>query len=188
MRVPVTPPEDWSALMSRIQGGDRLAYEALVRSVTPYLRYLAYRGLRDTGDVEEVVQEVLLAIHQNGHAYEPGRPFAPWVTAIARRRIVDRVRQNRRYSRCKETMAEAMLTQPQADFRQIEPDEFARLYSAINALPKGQREAILLLKLRQMSLNEAAMMTGLSVGALKVSVHRGSKRLRGSLAEGGGHL
>src|SRR5262249_15308721 len=55
------------------------------------------------------------------------------------------------------------------------------LRQAIQALPKGQRSAIELLKLREMSLKEAAQATGLSISALKVSVHRAIKTLRASL-------
>src|SRR6202521_5196398 len=87
---------DWSQLMSRAQDGDRAAYRALLEDITPYLRALATRCFRDTGDIEDAVQDVLLTIHAVRHAYDPGRPFGPWLVAIANRRIIDRLRRQMR--------------------------------------------------------------------------------------------
>jgi hypothetical protein len=78
---------DWSQLMARAQDGDRDAYRALLEDITPYLRALAARCFRETGDIEDAVQDVLLTIHAVRHAYDPGRPFGPWLVAIANRRI-----------------------------------------------------------------------------------------------------
>ena len=55
------------------------------------------------------------------------------------------------------------------------------LQHAIAGLPPGQRSALELLKFREMSLKQASALSGMSIGALKVSVHRATKTLRGSL-------
>ena len=170
--------EDWALLMARAQGGDQHAYRLLLRGVTPYLRGLVRRGLRDAPDVEEVVQDVLLTIHQIRHSYDPARPFAPWLVAIAQRRVADRIRANIQHARRKQAIAEDMLVRSEAAPPVLDPDAYDGLYSAIGALPNGQRQAIQLLKLRQMSLKEASAQTGLSVTALKVASHRAVKRLQ----------
>src|SRR5215469_10292953 len=90
----VAPSDNWAALMARAQDGDKAAYRALLTAITPYIRALARRALRDAADVDDVVQDVLLSLHQIRHTYDPSRPFAPWLATIARRRIVDRVRWN----------------------------------------------------------------------------------------------
>ncbi|HLX28119.1 MAG TPA: sigma factor [Casimicrobiaceae bacterium] len=82
--------------MARAQSGDGEAYRRLLRAITPCLRALAVRGGSDLRDVEDVVQDVLLTVHAVRHTYDPARPFGPWLTAIARRRIVDRLRRARR--------------------------------------------------------------------------------------------
>ena len=92
----VAGERDWSQLMARAQDGDRGAYRALLEDVTPYLRALATRCFRDTGDIEDAVQDVLLTVHAVRHAYDPGRPFGPWLVAIANRRIIDRLRRQMR--------------------------------------------------------------------------------------------
>jgi RNA polymerase sigma-70 factor (ECF subfamily) len=173
--------EDWSALMTRAQGGDARAYTALLTSITPYLRALARRALRDPSDAEEAVQDVLLTIHQIRHTYEPDRPFAPWLATIAQRRFVDRIRSNARLAARKLAAAEQALVE--ADFVE-EPDgseDYDALLRAIQDLPGAQRQAVELLKLRELSLKEASGVTGMSVGALKVATHRAVKALRRAL-------
>ena len=79
--------------MARAQDGDRAAYRRLLEDITPYLRSLAARHRVLSGELEDVVQDMLLTVHAVRHAYDPGRPFGPWLLAIARRRIVDRLRR-----------------------------------------------------------------------------------------------
>ncbi len=174
----------WSELMARAQAGDKIAYRRLLEDITPYLRSRAARHALLFGEVEDVVQDVLLTVHTVRHTYDPGRPFGPWLLAITRRRIVDRLR--RRGSR---TAAEAPLG-PQheaiaADGANLHPllSGQRALQAAIARLPAGQRRAILLLKLRGLSLKEAALESGLSIAALKVASHRALKALRAMLDE-----
>jgi RNA polymerase sigma-70 factor (ECF subfamily) len=174
-----SPEEDWSVLMARAQQGDAASYRRLLVGVTPYLRALAHRfGLG--ADVEDAVQDVLLTVHSIRHTYDPARPFAPWLTAVARHRLLDRLRR-----RVRQTGRETELTEAHETFASSETNhpelagEAARLQAAIATLPEGQRRAVELLKLKEMSLKEASQVTGQSETALKVSVHRAIKRLRG---------
>ena len=83
----------WSALMARAQDGDGLAYRRLLEEVTPYLRSLAARHRGLSGETEDTVQDILLTLHAARHSYDANRPFGPWLLAIARRRIADRLRR-----------------------------------------------------------------------------------------------
>jgi RNA polymerase sigma-70 factor, ECF subfamily len=172
---------DWSGLMARAQDGDRHAYRALLEDITPYLRTLASRCFKEPTDAEDAVQDVLLTIHAIRQTYDPGRPFGPWLVAIANRRIIDRLRrQMRARSREIELSTGHETFSPDAanfDFDDTSADS-AALHAAITTLPSDQREAISLLKLKEMSLKEAALATGRSVSALKVATHRAIKSLR----------
>ena len=173
----------WSRLMTRAQDGDRQAYRLLLDDMTPYLRSLAARCFKEQNDVEDAVQEVLLTVHAIRHAYDPGRPFGPWLLAIANRRIIDRLR---RQTRAK--LREIALTAEHETFSggqanlppYIEETTLneAALREAIENLPPDQRQAIKLLKLEEMSLKEAALTSGRSVAALKVATHRAIANLR----------
>jgi len=87
---------DWSILMARAQSGDGEAYRRLLIDIAPYLSSLARRHHRDPGDVQDTVQDVLLTVHAIRHTYDPHRPFGTWLVAIAKRRIIDRLRRQGR--------------------------------------------------------------------------------------------
>ena len=169
----------WADLIRLAQDGDRTAYRRLLMEITPYLRGLAGRQHRDPRDVEDSVQDILLTIHTIRHTYDPARPFKPWLVAIGRRRIIDRLRTNRR-SRLRETELLDEHETFSADETNIHEaqSESRVLHEAVESLPAGQREAIRLLKIEEKSLNEAAAESGMTVAALKVSTHRAVKALR----------
>ena len=169
-------------LMRAAQAGDGRAYGRLLAASTPIIRRAV--GKRWKGpDVEDIVQEVLLSLHSVRHTYDPSRPFLPWLLAIVQYRIADAARRHAR---------RALRETPECNFEHGLPDVAASvaeegpgdpelLSRALADLPEGQRRAVQLLKLEERSLREAAEATGMSVGALKVAVHRGIKTLRAKL-------
>jgi RNA polymerase sigma-70 factor (ECF subfamily) len=177
-------PDTWSGLMARAQDGDRCAYRRLLEEVTPYLHSLAARHRALSGETEDVVQDILLTLHSVRHTYDPSRPFGPWLLAIARRRIIDRMRKRGRI-----VAAETALGPEHETIVATGPNLYALLsgrrglYEAIEQLPPGQRQAVLLLRLGELSLKEAASRSGMSVAALKVASHRGLKALRAMLGK-----
>lgn len=166
--------------MAAAQDGDRDAYRRLLEAITPYVRAIAARALWDRSDIDDAVQDVLIAVHEARRSYDPSRPFKPWLAGIARHRIIDRMRAKSRISAREvsigddgdETFASSAAKQDDTLI------DSPALHRALAQLPPGQRVAIQELKLRESSLEEVAARTGLSVGALKVATHRGLKRLR----------
>src|SRR6266851_3781781 len=113
------------------------------------------------------------------HTYDPARPFGPWLVAIANRRVVDGLRRQGR-SRAREVALETeheTFAAPQANLAETASDGRV-LRDAVEQLPPGQRDAIRMLKLQEMSLKEAAAVSGMTVAALKVATHRALKSLR----------
>jgi RNA polymerase sigma factor (sigma-70 family) len=178
-------PAAWSTLMARAQDGDRVAYRCLLEEVTPYLNALASKHPALSDELEDVVQDILLTLHAIRHTYDPVRPFGPWLVAIARRRIVDRLRRRGRRARAETSLGPEHETLAAAGANYYALLSGRRgLRQAIGRLPAGQRQAVLLLKLRGLSLKEAADESGMSVAALKVASHRGIKALRAMLGKG----
>jgi RNA polymerase sigma-70 factor (ECF subfamily) len=174
---------DWSILMAHAQAGNRDAYRRLLEEITPYLRSLAARRQRDPRDIEDAVQDILLTVHAIRHTYDPTRPFGPWLVAIANRRIVDRLRHQGR-ARSRETVLNEeheTFSDPRANLHDEDSDKRI-LRQAVSRLPQGQRQAIELLKLREMSLKDAAAASGMSIASLKVATHRALLNLRKMLA------
>lgn len=169
---------DWSILMAHAQAGEQEAYRRLLEEITPYVRSLAAKCHRDSRDIEDSVQDVLLTVHGMRHTYDPGRPFGPWLKAIASRRIADRLRRHRRSIARETPLIDEHETFSTPDANYQSASDARMLRAAIERLPQGQRDAIRLLKLQELSLQEAAAASGLSVGALKVATHRAMKGLR----------
>ena len=169
----------WSMLMARAQDGDREAYRNLLTQVEPYVRSIAFRYLNSSSDLEDAVQDVLMTVHAIRQTYDPKRPFGPWLVAIAHRRIIDQLRrQTRRRSRETELSAEhETFAAPPTKFSTEKSVELA-LVGAIDKLPPDQRDAIKMMKLKEMSLKEASQASGRSISALKVATHRAMRNLR----------
>jgi RNA polymerase sigma factor (sigma-70 family) len=172
-------PDDWPALMAAAQSGDRAAYRTLLLAITPYVHRLVAKSLRDPTDIEDAVQDVLTTLHATRRLYDPARPFRPWLVGIVRQRVADRLRRQRRHGRLEVPIEPEHETFANSDspIENLFADREA-LRAAVARLPAGQRRAIELTKLQEMSLQQAAATTGLSTTALKVATHRAIKRLR----------
>ena len=126
-----------------------------------------------------------MTLHRVRHTYEPSRPFKAWLAAIARRCSIDLLRHHGRLasrevsdSRAYETFADPKANRTMEVFTATDG-----LSKAISGLSQQQREAVELLKLRELSLPEASKAGGRSITALKVNVHRAMKSLRRRLKE-----
>lgn len=176
-----------SFLMRAAQGGDGAAYAALLRELMPLLRARIQRQLRflKPEDVEDLVQDVLLSLHGVRATYDPRRPFLPWLFGIVRNRVADGARRYTRRAVHEVAVEQVPVTfSDEATNRDEEFGDPEALAQAIRTLPPGQREAVEMLKIRELSLKEAAAVSGMSISALKVSVHRAVKALRNALAAG----
>jgi RNA polymerase sigma-70 factor (ECF subfamily) len=169
-------------LMRAAQQGDRSAYVELLRAITPRIRQLVrrQRGFAGVAEVEDLVQDVLLSIHTVRATYDHSRPFVPWLLAIVRNRLVDGARRYGRIARREVLVDDLDVTffASETNDDSVEVGDASALHEAVRALPEGQRQAIELLKLKELSLKEAAEVSGTSVGALKVATHRAMATLK----------
>lgn len=176
-----------SGLMCAAQDGDRASYQLLLQESIPIIRGFIFSRTRllSRQDIEDVIQDVLLSVHQARRTYDPARPFIPWLLTIARYRLTDHGRRaSRRWKneveveKLPETFSDAAANMPMETYGDVEA-----LRIAIAELPEGQRRALGLTKIRGLSLSEASAETGMSITALKVSVHRAVKTLRARLSK-----
>jgi RNA polymerase sigma-70 factor (ECF subfamily) len=176
----------WGGWMAGAQAGDRAAYHRLLQDIVPYLRALSRRLLGNDSDADDVVQEILILVHEIRHTYEPQRPFKPWLKTIATRRCIDQLR--RRSRRLRHEVAQdgdwsELQGHDATPEQQLERGQHQRaLGAAVGQQPARQREAIRLLRLGELSLAEAAAQSEQSIGSLKVACHRALKSLHRALA------
>ena len=159
--------------MRRAQEGDAVAFRTLVDEMAPILINFLRRRIPDSGELEDVCQEILLAIYQGRHTYQPSRPLEPWLFAIARNIAADHFR--RYWTRA--SWQDLIDAPPEGETEGLEHVR-VNLRQTFNQLPQVQREAFVMLKMEGLPITEAAERTGISPGALKVRAHRAYEALK----------
>lgn len=173
---------DWEALralMLRARDGDGRAMGRLLTELSPKLRgyvrrHLLRCGQTDPADAEDLLQVTLLAIHTKQHTYDPAQSLAGWVYAIARYKVVDHLRATRRHRA--EVPLEAADRVMAADDHEA-AEASLDLSAVLGHLPARTRALIEATKIEGVGMAEAAERAGMSEAAVKVTVHRGLKRL-----------
>lgn len=159
------------ALMICALDGDQDAYRQLLCRLVPILRqYLGRRVASGREDVEDIVQETLLAIDTRRITYDRTRPFTPWVYAIAHHKFVDLVRRARPAS----VLTEDLSSDEDFGDAVLAGVDVRRL---LDTLPAKQADAIRAVKLEGLSITEAAERQRLGESDVKISIHRGLKAL-----------
>lgn len=164
------------ALLLQGMEGDAQAYQAFLKGLSTHLRAFLRRRLSALpDDIEDLVQDILLAVHNQRHTYRPDQPLTAWVNAMARYKLIDLLR-----SRSGREALHDLIDDDMALFATNDHDAAdARrdVSKLLGQLPDNQRLPIVHTKLEGLSVTEAAAATGMSESAIKVGVHRGMKAL-----------
>ena len=158
--------------------GDASAYKALLEKLSSRLRayfrgHLARSG-RGPVEVEDLVQEVLIAVHIHRHTYDRAQLFTPWIYAIARYKFLDHLRRTKDSASNIDTEhVEQILGRDDRDAT----DSALDMQKLMTRLSPKARQIIQYVKLDGLSVREAAARCGMSESAVKVTVHRGLKAL-----------
>jgi len=175
---------EWTDLMRSADAGDNLAYHKLLKAVTPVLRAATRRGLARAGQppdqAEDIVQEILLALHLKRHTWDNTAPFAPWLFAIARNKLIDALR--RRGRRVFVNIDDFAETLPGEPVEQMPAP--AEVAGHLERLPPRQRDVLQSIAVESASIKETANKLSMTEGAVRVALHRGlaslAARLRGT--------
>lgn len=164
--------EQLTLLMAAGQRGDREAYEALLEGLRHAVSGYVRRRVGAVHWVDDVVQDVLLSLHNARHTWNPARPFAPWFYAVLQSRMIDAIRRHKRNATWEEPMD---AVPPVVWSATAEAELIARsdLAAALRRLSPAQRLVIERLKLDEMTVKDVARETGMSESNVKVIAHRG---------------
>jgi RNA polymerase sigma-70 factor (ECF subfamily) len=162
------------ALMLRGLAGDAKAHGEMLTLMSRYLRgYFGKRLGAGAADLEDLVQDTLLAIHLKRETYDPALPFTPWAYMIARYKLLDHYRRAGAHKTVPIEDAGELLAAENAEEGVVRRD----LATLMSALPERQSQLLRDVKITGFSMEEAAARAGMSVTAVKVGVHRGLKAL-----------
>lgn len=162
----------WATWMRSALAGDEAAYRQLLMALAVWLRGLVRRRLSQAGgegDVEDAVQETLLAIHLKRHTWRSEDRVGPWAAAIARNKLVD---QFRRHGRRAELPLDDLLMDSLEGEAGDGPATGHDVARAMSDLDERQRRILQLVAIEGHSSREAAQHLGMTEGALRVALHR----------------
>lgn len=163
-------------LVARAQSGDREALHTLFKDIGPFITRSLRRRLPDIRDIEDICQEVLVAVYKSRHTYQPDRPFEPWLFAIIGKVTGNHLRRDQ-----KRLAVQIQLDELPELCNEGTSGEESELREALEQLSPAQVEALAFTKLLGLSIDEAARRTGTSVSSMKVRVHRAYQSLKRSL-------
>jgi RNA polymerase sigma-70 factor (ECF subfamily) len=166
--------------------GDEAAYRKLLAELSRLLRGVVRRGFAGVGvardDVEDVVQDVLLAVHLKRHTWDPAMPLGPWVLAIARNKMIDDLRRRGR-------RPEVALDLSQFDIEgedqqaSIDAHDVDRV---LNGLSDRNRDIVRSISIDGHSARDVADRLGMTEVAVRVALHRSLKTLADTYQEKAG--
>lgn len=175
--------DEWTDLMRLAISGDDAAYHRLLKAITPVLRAAARRGLARAGQPvdqsEDIVQDILLAVHLKRQTWDTSAPFAPWLFAIARNKLIDALRRRgRRVFVDIDDFSETLADTPPA------PTVSAgEVEAQLKTLPQRQRDVLQSIAVEASSIKQTAEKFSMTEGAVRVALHRALASLTAKLRD-----
>lgn len=181
--------EEWAAWMRSAVAGNASAYDRFLKAVTPYLRSIARRRCDQFGtppsEVEDVVQEVLLAVHLKRGTWDLSRPIGPWLSTVVRNKLIDSLRKHGSHA---SVPIEDVMETLEADHHENGADRID-VDRMLGCLRASQREIVMSISLGGAGIRETAERLRMTEGAVRVALHRALRGLaelyRGDTRENG---
>lgn len=161
-------------LVLRCQAGEEKAFGEIVERYNPRLRYYLRRMVSDKGSVDDVLQEVWLAVFRGISRLNEPAALAAWLYQIARGKAA--LEQRRRSPTT--GLADKEWPDPSAQEHDFSPGEAAQIHSALESLDVEHREVLVLRFLEEMSYEDMAQVTGLPIGTVRSRLHYAKRALR----------
>jgi RNA polymerase sigma-70 factor (ECF subfamily) len=172
---------DEAELIGRVRDRDSQAFDELVRRYVRRAFAVAYHVMQHREDAEDLVQDAFITVLEQIDRYDPARPFAPWFFRI----VVNRGLNARKSRRVRQTEPVPEGTASGGATPEILAERaelYARLRTAVNALPERHRLIVRLVELEGFATAEVAQMLDLSPSTVRWYLHEARHRLRGVLA------
>jgi RNA polymerase sigma-70 factor, ECF subfamily len=165
------------AMLIQANKGDKDAYRSFLECLAPLIRGIVKKYRSKVGlplaDLEDAVQETLLAIHLKRHTWRENQPIGPWIAAIARYKMID---LTRKYGRRKEVLLDEDIELAIPDDEEMEISEKDMQY-LLESLNQTQRSIIKFYSIEGLPVRDVAKKLSMTEGAIRVALHRALKSL-----------
>ena len=177
---PTLPPPDDAALLARVQHGDEQALSDVFRRYSGAVYSVALRVLHDTGQAEDIVQEIFLQVWRNPGAFVQGRgSLGAWLVVVARNRSIDTLRRRKPT----DSVDDVVLASPGNLADEAERNTMMeKVRGILRSLPEEQRKSLELAYFEGLSHTEIAAATGDPLGTVKTRIRLALMSLRKALA------
>jgi RNA polymerase sigma factor (sigma-70 family) len=181
------PRSDESDLVARLKQGDESAFRIIVETRKDLVYNTALGLLQNTGDAEDITQEVFIKVYESVHQFKGESAFSTWLYRIAVTKSLEMIRNRKRKKRF------AFITSLFGEDNQPrhEPPDFVHpgvqldnrekasmLFKAIAKLPENQRIAFTLHKVEGIPYQEISEVMKITVSAVESLIHRAKANLR----------
>lgn len=169
--------DEWAGWMRNAMAGDTQAYHRFLSAVTPHLRAMARRRCDQFGapasEAEDVVQEVLLAVHLKRGTWDSARPIGPWLSTIVRNKLIDSLRRRGRHVSVpiEDVAATLEVQEPVDALDRLDAEHM------LQRLKDPQRDIVRSISLEGQGVRETAERLKMTEGAVRVALHRALKSL-----------
>jgi RNA polymerase sigma-70 factor, ECF subfamily len=160
-------------LLIRSINGDKASYQLFLQEASQFFEFLLKKKVFNPHDRDDVLQNMLLSLHQSLPTFDPKRPLLPWMRAIGHRRIVDYIRVITRKMNNEVPTEDGDVT-----FHPDPTNQYTDLKETLAGLPEELRKVLVLTKIQGLSTKEAAEQLGIKEGALRTRVSRAIKKLK----------
>lgn len=175
-------------LARRLAQGRREALEQIVRAYTPYVSAVAWRALAGRAsreDMEEIAADVFLALWNSRDRLEPEQGLRPWLSAAARNKAIDRLRQAKEPPAPLEQLSIPADPDQQPESQAEQREQSRRLWQAVESLGEPEASLIFRYYYQQEKLKDIAAELGMNLSTAKSRLRRGRQRLKEILTQGG---
>ncbi len=166
-------------MRAAVREGNDKSYAAALDQMARLARTIVSQKIQNADTAEDIVQDILLSVHQARHTWDGERPFKPWFYAIARYRLLDALRAH--YRNKEDTLDDPthmdMFAAPVTETNELSE----QLAMALKSLPAKQRLVVEMMKVQDLSAQDVALKLNMTVSAVKVTAHRAYKSMRSVL-------
>lgn len=179
----MSPEEQLELLVLRCQVGDNPAFEELFDQFQPRLKYFVRRLNNTDRDVEDILQDVWLAVLKKIHQLREPKSFSVWIYRIARNKVLGKFRKKEKFVPLWE---EELATEPATEQSDFAAENAEKVHDALNDIQPQHREVLTLRFIEEMTYQAIAEIIGCSIGTVKSRIHYAKQSLRKQLESNNG--